>query len=114
MVQTLGENSKTIAVPQIRYKFRLPFGQSYQLRRIQFPLRLAYCMSVNNSQRQEEESVLLDLRHQLLSHGHLYVALSRVRDASKVTIFTKSESTMEGPKQELLEPVGITQPILKK
>ena len=94
MVQSLGENSKIIAIPRIRFKFRLAFGQSYQLRRTQFPLRLAYCMSVNKSQGQEEESVLLDLRNQLLSHGHLYVALSRVRDASKVAIFTKPESTI--------------------
>jgi len=38
MVQTLGENVKTMAIPRIRFKFRLPFGQSYQLRRTQFPL----------------------------------------------------------------------------
>jgi len=123
MVQYLGENSKIIAIPRFRFKFRLAFGQSYQLRRTQYRLRLAYCMSVNKSQGQEEESVLLDLRNQLLSHGHLYVALSRVRDASKVAIFTKPESTMLWPNQEiiatttnivhpvLLEPVGISPPI---
>ena len=38
MVQLLGENVKTMAIPRIRFKFRLPFGQSYQLRRTQFPL----------------------------------------------------------------------------
>jgi len=77
-------------------------------------------LSVNKSQGQEEESVLLDLRNQLFSHGHLYVALSRVRDASKIAIFTKKNSTVLGPNgesiaiatnivyPELLEPVGIT------
>ena len=29
------------------------------------------------------DSVLLDLRNPVFTHGHLYVALSRVRDASK-------------------------------
>jgi len=122
MVQTLGDHPRTVALPRIRFKFRLPFGQSYQLRRTQFPLRLAYCMSVNKSQGQENEAVLLDLRNQLFSHGHLYVALSRVREASKIAIFTKEEYTLLGPDNkliaiatnlvypELLEPVGIRQP----
>jgi len=121
MVQTLGDHPRTVALPRIRFKFRLPFGQSYQLRRTQFPLRLAYCMSVNKSQGQENEAVLLDLRNQLFSHGHLYVALSRVREASKIAIFTKEEYTLLGPDNkliaiatnlvypELLEPVGIRQ-----
>jgi len=78
-------------------------------------------MSVNKSQGQENEAVLLDLRNQLFSHGHLYVALSRVREASKIAIFTKEEYTLLGPDNkliaiatnlvypELLEPVGIRQ-----
>jgi len=122
MVQTLSDHPRTVALPRIRFKFRLPFGQSYQLRRTQFPLRLAYCMSVNKSQGQENEAVLLDLRNQLFSHGHLYVALSRVREASKIAVFTKEEYTLLGPDNkliaiatnlvypELLEPVGIRQP----
>jgi len=79
-------------------------------------------MSVNKSQGQENEAVLLDLRNQLFSHGHLYVALSRVREASKIAVFTKEEYTLLGPDNkliavatnlvypELLEPVGIRQP----
>jgi len=49
-VQTLGEGSKTFSIPRIRFKFRLPFGRSFELLRTQFPLRLAYCMSINKSQ----------------------------------------------------------------
>ena len=81
-------------------------------------------MSWNKSQGQENEAeaVLLDLRNQLFSHGHLYVALSRVREASKIAVFTKEEYTLLGPDNkliaiatnlvypELLEPVGICQP----
>ena len=32
-VQTLGSSSKRAAIPRIRFKFRLRFGQSYQLHR---------------------------------------------------------------------------------
>jgi len=49
-VQTLGENRTTFSIPRIRFKFRLPFGRSFELLRTQFPLRLAYCISINRSQ----------------------------------------------------------------
>ena len=120
-VKTLGQHAKTAAIPRIRFKFRLPFGQSFQLRRTQFPLRLAYCMSLNKSQGQEMDTNLLDLRNPVFAHGHLYVGLSRVRDASKIAIFTTTDfirTTAEGHTvavvrnvvyPELLRPVGITE-----
>ena len=49
-VQTLFENKKTFSLPRIRFKFRLPFGRSFELLRTQFPLRLAYSISINKSQ----------------------------------------------------------------
>jgi len=49
-VQTLGEIKKSFSIPRIRFKFRLPFGRSFELLRTQFPLRLAYCISINKSQ----------------------------------------------------------------
>jgi len=49
-VQTLQEKKKSFSIPRIRFKFRLPFGRSFELLRTQFPLRLAYCISVNKSQ----------------------------------------------------------------
>jgi ATP-dependent exoDNAse (exonuclease V) alpha subunit len=54
--------------------------------RTQFPLRLAYCTTVNKSQGQEYDTVLIDLRKEPFAHGHLYVALSRVKYADKLTI----------------------------
>ena len=65
-VQTLGSNPVRAAIPRIRFKFRLPFGESYQLRRTQFPLRLAYSMSLNNARGQELKMALLDLRNLFL------------------------------------------------
>ena len=49
-IQTQGENRKTFSIPRIRFKFRLPFGRSFELIRTQFPLRLAYSISINKSQ----------------------------------------------------------------
>ena len=95
-VQTMGCSRKSFSIPRIRFKFRLPFGRSFELLRTQFPLRLAYCMTINKSQGQELQRCLLDLRSPPFSHGHLYVALSRVRNVDDIAIFTNQENIKDG------------------
>ena len=95
-VQTMNSNQKSFSIPRIRFKFRLPFGRSFELLRTQFPLRLAYCMTINKSQGQELQRCLLDLRSPPFSHGHLYVALSRVRHVKDIAIFTEEENMKNG------------------
>src|SRR3546814_17370364 len=82
-VQTIGTNPKTFTLPRIRFKFRLPHG-SFEVMRTQFPLRLAYCMTYNQSPGKELQSVLVDLRKPAFTNGHLYVALSRVTQRRSV------------------------------
>jgi len=89
-VQTIGTNPKVFALPRIRFKFRLPRG-SFEMMRTQFPLRLAYCMTYNKSQGQELQAVLVDLRQPAFTHGHLYVALSRVRHRDGIAAFVSDE-----------------------
>ena len=93
--QTIATNPKVFLIPRIRFKFRLPFGQSYQLMRTQFPLRLAYCMSFNKSQGQEFDYCLLDLTEPPFSHGHLYVAFSRVCDASNIAVVINENQILD-------------------
>ena len=57
------------------------------MERRQFPLRLAYAMTYNKSQGQEFDKVLVDIRKQPFTHGHLYVALSRIRIARNIRLF---------------------------
>ena len=95
-VTTMGENTeRTVRIPRITFKFRLPYGKSYQLTRKQFPLRLAYAMTYNKSQSQTLSKVLLDVTSPPFSHGQLYVALSRVRDCRNIVMFLKSDQLME-------------------
>ena len=75
-------------IPRIRFRFTLPYGESYEVTRTQFPLRLAYAVSINKSQGQQYEDILFDTTHQAFTHGHLYVALSRITKYNKICFFT--------------------------
>jgi hypothetical protein len=95
-VRTIGQNrERMIKIPRITFKFRLPYGKSYQLTRKQFPLRLAYAMTYNKSQSQTLSKVLLDVTSPPFSHGQLYVALSRVRDCQNIVMYLKREQLTE-------------------
>ncbi|XP_057778295.1 uncharacterized protein LOC130998777 [Salvia miltiorrhiza] len=53
-------------------------------KRLQFPLRLCFAISINKSQGQTLDRVGVYLPHPVFSHGQLYVALSRVRTSSSI------------------------------
>nr|XP_015916711.2 uncharacterized protein LOC107446549 [Parasteatoda tepidariorum] len=60
---------------------RIPIISSdipFQFKRLQFPVRLSFAMSINKSQRQSLKVVGLDLQKPCFSHGQLYVGCSRV------------------------------------
>lgn len=74
-------------IPRIRFKFRMKYGISYSLMRQQYPLRLAYGMTINKSQSQTLNTVLLDCTEEAFAHGQTYVALSRVRSGRNIKIY---------------------------
>ena len=60
-IKTLNEpTQRFVNLPKIIFKFRLEYGESYVLTRVQLPLRLAYSMTYNKSQSQTLEKVLVD------------------------------------------------------
>jgi hypothetical protein len=75
-------------IPRIRFTISLPYGRSMQMERKQFPLQLAYSMTYNKSQGQQFQDVLVDIRNNPFTHGHLYVALSRIRISRNIRLFT--------------------------
>jgi ATP-dependent DNA helicase PIF1 len=58
----------------------------FTLKRRQFPIIPAYAITINKSQGQTFDHVGIDLDTPVFSHGQLYVALSRCRNANNVKL----------------------------
>ena len=95
-METLGQKPKRFALPRIRFKISLPFGRSFKIIRTQFPLRLAYCLTLNKSQSQTFEKAVVDVGHEPFCHGQLYVAMSRVRESQNIMIYCQPNQVIHG------------------
>lgn len=67
-------------------------GLPFDLKRRQFPIRLAFAMTINKAQGQTMKYVGLHLIDPVFCHGQLYVALSRVSSFDRISIFTPNNS----------------------
>jgi PIF1-like helicase len=56
----------------------------YSFKRTQFPVRLAYAMTINKSQGQTLEKVGIDLKQEVFSHGQLYTAFTRTTSGDSI------------------------------
>ena len=67
---------KVVLIPRIRLS---PNAETLPvpLKRLQFPVRLAFAMTINKSQGQSVEHVGINLQTSVFSHGQLYMAFSR-------------------------------------
>ncbi|TRM55295.1 hypothetical protein BD626DRAFT_418933 [Schizophyllum amplum] len=65
---------------------------AFQLRRRQFPVRLAFAVSINKAQGQSVRHVGIDLRVPVFTHGQLYVALSRATSRDRVLVLLPPDS----------------------
>jgi hypothetical protein len=65
----------------------------FEMTRRQFPIRLAYAMTINKSQGQSVKYVGIDLRTPVFSHGQLYVALSRCTSGDRTSVLLSSDAS---------------------
>ena len=109
---------KRVFFPRIvfaSFESELPFV----LRRRQFPIRLAYCITINKVQVLSLETVGLYLPspEAIFSHGQLYVAMSRVKNPSGLKIMvcgtdaTKSVSIKNVVYREIFDPHSQIEPM---
>ena len=81
---------------QNTYISRMPLEPSdcpYPMRRLQFPLRLSFAMTINKSQGQSLQVVGLNLKNSCFSHGQLYVGCSRVGHPMNLFIYAPDKRT---------------------
>jgi len=86
--------AKTFLIPRIIFKFTASKSSGIEILRRQFPIRLAYALTINKSQGQTLDIVGVDLREHVFSHGQLYVALSRARESKNICFLTKKSRHM--------------------
>ncbi|XP_054283292.1 ATP-dependent DNA helicase PIF1-like [Macrosteles quadrilineatus] len=88
--------TQPIGIPRITFTFAFVEGSPLRVRRRQFPLMLAYCMTGHKSQGQTIDSVGVDLRTDCFTHGQLYVLLSRVRHPDHIVVLVHPERVRDG------------------
>lgn len=69
--------STRVFIPHIPLKSSENIKLPFNLTRKQFPVRLAFALTINKPQRQTIPHVGIYLPNHVFSHGQLYVALSR-------------------------------------
>lgn len=65
----------------------------FDFKRLQFPIRLAFAMTINKFQGQSLQVCGINLENPCFSHGQLYVACSRVEKPSDLYIYAPEGKT---------------------
>ncbi|GBM81142.1 hypothetical protein AVEN_191286-1 [Araneus ventricosus] len=71
----------------------IPTDTPLKFKRLQFPIRLAFAITINKAQGQSLELCGLDSGADCFSHGQLYVACSRVGKPDSLYIYANNGKT---------------------
>ncbi|GFX77249.1 ATP-dependent DNA helicase [Trichonephila clavipes] len=71
----------------------IPTDMPFEFKRLQFPVRLAFAMTINKAQGQSLQVCGLNLENPCFSHGQLYVACSRVGKPSHLFVYAPDGKT---------------------
>lgn len=85
----VGKGEKVL-IPRIPL---IPNEDWINFRRLQFPVRLAFAISINKSQGQTIKYCGVNLEEACFSHGQLYVAFSRVGTPQNLYIYAANSTT---------------------
>lgn len=88
------KKNNIVFIPRITLCTTETSSYPFTLYRKQFPLVLAFAMTINKSQGQSFDCVGLYIDKPLFSHGQLYVALSRCKNSKKIFIENKNSDVI--------------------
>lgn len=71
----------------------IPSDFVVEFKRVQFPVRVCFAMTINKAQGQTLSMAGIDLRNECFSHGQFYVAVSRVSSAKNLVILSITNKT---------------------
>ena len=94
--QYAGESVFIPRIPLIPSDCTIPF------KRLQFPVRLSFAMTINKSQGQTLKMVGLSLQTKCFAHGQFYVACSRVSSPTNLFVLTETPKTANVVYHEVL------------
>ena len=87
--ETIGSANQgmIVGISRVRstYKDKRPDGISFE--RFQFPVRIAFAMTITKAQRRTCERFGIDFSDEPFAHGQLYTALSRATNSNFIRIF---------------------------
>jgi len=90
-ISNTGNGGVLVAIPRVTntYKDKRPDGVSFE--RFQFPVRVAYSMTITKAQGQTCERIGIDFTDEPFAHGQLYTALSRATSSKGLRIFAPNK-----------------------
>ena len=80
-------------VPRFRQKFEIP-GCSYSILQTQFPLQLAYAVTVHRMQGMTVQRTVVKLNDRFFASCQAYVALSRVKHLKDLVLWDYCQSSI--------------------
>jgi len=81
----------------------IPSDYPFQFKRLQFPVKICFAMTINKSQGQSIQYTGVDLRTPCFSHGQFYVACSRVSSPDNLYLLAPTGRTSNIVYNEILK-----------
>jgi ATP-dependent DNA helicase PIF1 len=97
---------KKAFIPRISLDTAMSTGLGFILRRRQYPIRLAFGISINKAQGQSLDRVGINLNNPVFAHGQLYVALSRCTDCRNLRVLLPPNAKGKTPNIVYQEVIG--------
>jgi len=98
-IMTGSAKDESVFIPRIPI---IPSDYPFQFKRMQFPVKVCFAMTINKSQGQTLKTVGIDLREDCFTHGQFYVACSRVSTPTSLVILAPTGNTSNVVYKEIL------------